>query len=214
MMPLERRSTPSLIAEAIREQIQAGDLPGGSALNQNELAERFGVSRIPVREALRQLESDGTIRYVPNQGAVVSAYTAAEIRERFEIRGELEPLALRLAIANHTPQALRALERELTAMRDESDPARWGKHHTAFHRLLYEGAGRPRLLAIIESLYISLARAMTPDLALAEMRVHDAEHRAVLDAVSRGDAEAATRALRDHLGGTLERTLAAGGAAG
>ncbi|MDB5093021.1 MAG: GntR family transcriptional regulator, partial [Candidatus Eremiobacteraeota bacterium] len=196
MMPIERRSTPSLIAEAIREQIHAGALPGGSALNQNELAERFGVSRIPVREALRQLETDGTIRYVPNQGAVVTAYTAAEIRERFEIRGELEPLALRLAIANVTPQALRGLERELSAMREESDPGRWGKHHTAFHRLLYEGARRPRLLAIIESLYISLARAMTTDLALAEMRAHDAEHRAILDAVARGEAEAATRALR------------------
>jgi DNA-binding GntR family transcriptional regulator len=212
-MPIERRSTPSLIADAIREQIHAGALPGGSALNQNELAERFGVSRIPVREALRQLETDGTIRYVPNQGAVVTAYTAAEIRERFEIRSELEPLALRLAIPHLTPEAMRALERELTAMRDESDPARWGKHHTAFHRLLYEGAGRPRLLAIIESLYISLARAMTPDLAHAEMRAHDAEHRTLLDAVSRGEAEAATRALRAHLGGTLERALAAGGSA-
>ena len=211
-MPIERRSTPSLIAEALREQIQAGALPGGSALNQNELAERFGVSRIPVREALRQLESDGTIRYVPNQGAVVTAYTAAEIRERFEIRGELEPLALRLAIANLTPQVLRALERELIAMRDETNPARWGKHHKAFHHLLYEGAGRPRLLAIIESLYISLAHAMTPDLGPAEMRAHDAEHRAILDAVSHGDVEAAARALRAHLGGTLERALADGDA--
>jgi DNA-binding GntR family transcriptional regulator len=209
-MPIERRSTPSLIAEAIRDEIQAGTLAGGAALNQNELAERFGVSRIPVREALRQLESSGVIRYVPNLGAVVTRYTEAEVRERFEIRRELEPLALRLAIPNLTPETLHALERELTAMRDESDLGRWGRHHIAFHHLLYEAAGRPRLTAIIESLYISLVTAMTADRARAQLPAHDAEHRAIIDACARGDVKAATRALREHLDESLERALGAG----
>ncbi|HYW54265.1 MAG TPA: GntR family transcriptional regulator [Dongiaceae bacterium] len=213
-MRISPKSTPTLIADALREDIHAGRLAAGTALNQNELADRFGVSRIPVREALRQLETDGTIRYVPSRGAVVSAYTPDEIEERFEIRAELEPLALRLAIPHLTPETLRAAERELTAMRDEPDPERWGKHHAAFHRLLYEAAHRPRLLAIVESLYLSVTSLIPPGSRREHMRAHDAEHRAILDACARGDADAAARALREHLRSTRERALAPQTAAG
>jgi DNA-binding GntR family transcriptional regulator len=207
-MRISPKSTPTLIADALRDDIQAGRLAAGTALNQNELADRFGVSRIPVREALRQLETDGTIRYVPSRGAVVSAYTPDEIEERFEIRAELEPLALRLAIPHLTPETLRAAERELTAMRDEDDVVRWGKHHAAFHRLLYEAAHRPRLLAIVESLYLSVTSLIAPESRRTVMRAHDAEHRAILDACARGDAEAAAHAMREHLRATRERALA------
>lgn len=207
-MRISPKSTPTLIADALRDDIQAGRLAAGTALNQNELADRFGVSRIPVREALRQLETDGTIRYVPSRGAVVSVYTPEEIEERFEIREELEQLALRRAIPHLTRETLRAAERELTAMRDEDDVVRWGKHHAAFHRLLYEAARRPRLVAIVESLYLSVTSLIAPESQRKVMRAHDAEHRAMLDACARGDAEGATRALREHLRATRERALA------
>ncbi|MBV8749164.1 MAG: GntR family transcriptional regulator [Candidatus Eremiobacteraeota bacterium] len=208
---IAQKSTPTLIADALRDDIQAGRLAAGTALHQTALAERFGVSRIPVREALRQLETEGAIRYVPSRGAIVTTYGADEIRERFEMRAELEPLALRLALPHLTPATLRAAERELDAMREETDPARWGKHHAAFHHLLYEPAKRPHLLAIIESLYISVAVSLTPATLPDHTRAHDAEHRALLDACAHGDADAAAAAMRAHLAGTLERTLAARG---
>ncbi|MBV9408502.1 MAG: FCD domain-containing protein, partial [Candidatus Eremiobacteraeota bacterium] len=110
-----------------------------------------------------------------------------------------------------TPATLRAAQRELDAMREETDPARWGKHHAAFHHLLYEPAKRPHLLAIIESLYISVAVSLTPATLPDHTRAHDAEHRALLDACAHGDADAAAAAMRAHLAGTLERTLAARG---
>jgi DNA-binding GntR family transcriptional regulator len=207
-MRLSHKSTPTLIAESLRDDIQSGRLAAGAALHQHELADRFGVSRIPVREALRQLETDGTIRYVPSRGAVVSEYTPDEVAERFEIRGQIEPLALRLAMPHLTPELVRAAERELIAMRDETDPARWGKHHRAFHHVLYEAARRPRLLAIIESLYMSVTTLLGPGTFAAAMRAHDAEHAAILDACRAGDAKAGERALRAHLRATQERALA------
>jgi DNA-binding GntR family transcriptional regulator len=206
-MRLERKGTPTLIAEALREDIQVGRLAAGLALNQNELAERFGVSRIPVREALRQLEADGTIRYVPSRGAVVAVYTPEELRERFEIRCELEPLALRLALPHLTEPVLRAVARELTAMRDENDIPRWGKHHAAFHRLLYAPAERPRLCAIIASLYLNVSSTLAPDAMRRHMRILDDEHDHILAACRNGELQRAVELLRAHVEGTRDRML-------
>ncbi len=201
------KGTPAMIAERIREEIAAGTLPPGSALNQVELAARFGVSRIPVREALRALEADGTVSYATNRGAVVAALNPCDVRERFEMRLVLEPLALEHAIPALTGDHLRRAKYELDAMRAEREPRTWGLHHGAFHRVLYEAAQRPKLAATIESLYLSVMRDVTPAAVREQMRMHDAEHRAIYAACRARDVAAATRALREHLERSCARAL-------
>jgi DNA-binding GntR family transcriptional regulator len=201
------RGTPGIIADRIREDISTGAIAGGTTLNQVQLAERFGVSRIPIREALRTLEADGLVRYVPNRGATVTSFTLDDVRERYEMRLALEPLALALAIPNLTDEHLRRAKFELDEMRAEAATAHWGKHHLAFHRALYQAANRPRLLDTIGSLYLNMAQTVGT-LTRAEARLHDAEHRAILTACKQGDAADAGRALKAHLARSLEHVLA------
>ena len=204
------RGTPAIIADRIREDIACGAIGGGTALNQVELAERFGVSRIPVREALRTLEADGLIRYVPNRGAIVVPFSEGDVRERYEMRLVLEPLALRLAIPSLTDGQLRRAKFELDEMRATTNAKDWGQHHGAFHRALYEAANRPRLSATIESLYLSVVQTIgTFERSVA--RACDAEHRAILAACKCGDAPAACSALEGHLEASLQRVLRATG---
>jgi DNA-binding GntR family transcriptional regulator len=201
------RGTPGIIADRIREDISTGAIAGGTTLNQVQLAERFGVSRIPIREALRALEADGLIRYVPNRGATVTSFTLDDVRERYEMRLALEPLALALAIPRLTDEHVRRAKYELDEMRAEATSKDWGKHHLAFHWALYQAADRPRLLATIGSLYLNMAQTVGT-LTREDARAHLAEHRAILAACKEGDAAAAVRALKGHLAESLERVLA------
>src|SRR5690242_5542098 len=108
------RSTPGLIADAIRAGILDGTIVAGQQLVQDDLAHAFGTSRIPVREALRQLESDGIVAYHPHRGASVALLTAHDVKEIYEMRAPLEKLALRLAVPNldrtHLTAAARAID--------------------------------------------------------------------------------------------------------
>ncbi len=98
-----RPSTSRVIAEALRTAIVEGTLQPGAPLRQDAIARHFSVSAIPVREALRQLESEGWVKVELNKGASVARLTPAEAREIYEIRSALESLAITLAIPNHTP---------------------------------------------------------------------------------------------------------------
>ena len=102
----QQRSTPDLIADALREAIVRGIFQEGQSLRQDEIATQFGVSRIPVREALRQLEAEGLVTLHLNRGAMVSALSPAEAQEIFEIRSALEVKAIQLAIPKLTPSDL------------------------------------------------------------------------------------------------------------
>src|SRR6188508_351651 len=111
ILPIQRQTIASMTIEALRERILRGDYPDGEPLRQDALADELGVSRIPVREALRQLEAEGLVTFNPHRGAVVSSMSLEEIMELFELRAEIECDLLRRAIPLATKEHIdRALE--------------------------------------------------------------------------------------------------------
>lgn len=197
---LGRQSSPELIAESLRQAIIVGQLGPGESLRQENLAQHFAVSRIPVREALRQLESEGWIVFERNRGARVSSLSAEEVREIYEIRASLEATALRLAAPRHTAQSLKRLDSILQVSHDERDHNRHVQHNREFHLGLYAPAQRPRLQAMIDALHSQGERYLRLKLDMpAYKQQSDDEHRQILDAVRAGEVEQAVRILEPHL---------------
>lgn len=159
------------IAEGLRQAILAGALSDGKVLRQADLAAQFGVSRVPIREALLKLEMDGLVETRPRRGTVVTSLDAEDFQEILEMRLALEPLALELAIPRLGTVELEAASRILdeaqagmtrsTTGQDEAKSefeTRWGDLNWAFHRTLYEAADRTRLLDTIQNLNLLFAR--------------------------------------------------------
>lgn len=203
--PLKRQTVAELALEALRERIVRGDYPEGSPLRQDALAAELGVSRIPVREALRQLEAEGLVTLSPHQGATVSVLSIDEIRELFELRALIESDLLRRATSRLTPaefvRAEAVLERFEAAFRG-GDVATWGALNWEFHSALLAPAGRPLTLGVAESLQNQSDRYMRLQLTLTcgQERATD-EHRAILDAIRGGETDRACALIAEHITG-------------
>src|SRR5262245_45176770 len=151
-------TTADSVATALRDALHQGRWSPGAPLRQEDLAAEFGVSRIPVREALNKLQAEGLVVVQPNRGAYVASLTAADVHEVFDLRVLLECDALRHAIPQHTPRTLRqlnALQAELDA---EHDPTLWLATDAAFHEVLYAPSGRSKTLQMIAALRASVTR--------------------------------------------------------
>lgn len=152
---LTHKTMAAATADELRRRILAGTFTAGMPLRQDALAAELGISRIPIREALVQLEAEGLVTILPHRGAVVSALSADEIAELFELRALIEPTLLRHS-APHLTTAdyaeLRAMLTEFSAELRAQHVARWGELNTRFHLLLYRHAGRGRMRAMAESL--------------------------------------------------------------
>jgi DNA-binding GntR family transcriptional regulator len=195
-----RQSWPQVIAESLRQAIIEGQLGPGESLRQENLAQHFCVSRIPVREALRQLESERWIIFHRNRGARVSSLSAQEVREIYEIRASLEVTALRLAAPHHSQQSLKKAGALLRASRGESDRSVYVQRNREFHLALYAPAGRARLLAMIDSLHSQGERYLRLKLDVPPYkRRSDDEHHQILEAVRSGEIERAVQILEPHL---------------
>jgi DNA-binding GntR family transcriptional regulator len=199
---LGRHTTAKVVAGRLREEIQHGTLAPGTRLRQNDVAQRFGVSTTPVREAFAQLQAEGLVRIDPHRGAVVFHPTVEDVLEFYEIREALESLAVAHAIPRLRKDVARELGSVIDRMRRTEDARRWLKLNDQFHLKLYGSADRPRLTALIDNLrdasapYIHMFVASRP----VSERSNE-EHQEILDACVRGDAEAAQQAIRDHLRG-------------
>ncbi|MYW93554.1 GntR family transcriptional regulator [Amycolatopsis rubida] len=189
------KSVGELVYTILREAILSGALAPGEKLRQEAIAETIGVSRIPVRSALMQLEAEGLVTVVPHRGAMVTMLSAAKVRETFAIRSLLESQAIKLAIKSLTPQRARQLA-ELADRLD--DPGRTGDFLTervAFYRLLYAADENPVLVDLIEQLRSSVGR----DLLGLRVRDHDHRHRGLVDLVVAKDLPGARRWIKSHL---------------
>lgn len=187
------------VAAALRADILSHRSKAGEVLRQERVAERFAVSRMPVREALRILEAEGFIDFVPKRGATVAAISVDELIDVIEMRVALEPLALRRAIPHLTNHELDKAE-ALQTHAEGAPLAEFGALNNAFHRLLYAPCQRPRLLRQIEILQDVCDRYMR--LAASHLDYMDRshrEHRAILSACYRRDAEAAAATLAQHI---------------
>jgi len=194
------RTTQDMVAGGLRGAILGGVLAGGDPLRQEELADRFGVSRIPVREALRQLEGEGLVEFYPHRGAVVTSLSYLEVQEITEIRVSIEPLALRRAAPLMTGDDLDRAEEILDRIDAERDlRSSWGELNWRFHEALFTPAGRPRLLSLIKAQHIAFERYIRFHLSLADYDKPQAEHRELLELCRRGELRQAEPLLVRHI---------------
>lgn len=205
-----RGSTPDTVREGLRRAIFAGDLVPGAQLRQDELAEQFGTSRIPVREALRQLEAEGLVKLQPNRGAVVSSLSLEEVLELLDIRIALECMALKFAIPNMVDSDLAAAAQILKDYDAAREPQRWGEFNWRFHEALYAPCGRKKLLAMIEANYGHVGRFTRLWVSLAAGKERpQSEHRELVKACRAGKVNAAVKLLEQHITHTKKSLMAA-----
>lgn len=193
------RTVGDMVYEVLHESIQQGVFAPGEHLRQDQLAEQLGVSRIPVRSALMQLEKEGLIKVHPYRGATVAELTAEEMRENYEIRAVLEGLALRKAAAAMTPKKLTALKRmarELNRVRDGEDFLRM---RMAFYHELYDGDHHPQLVALIEKLRTDAGRYWLQKRVDYVSRPGARDHGKTLEFLEANDVEGAVRWQQEHL---------------
>ncbi len=203
------------IATALAEEIVAARLKPGTALDEMQLAARFGVSRTPVREALRQLAPTGLVQVAPRRGAVVAVPDASQLGDMFVVMAELEAMAATLCAVAMTPAQRRGLERQhaaMAAMVREGDVAAYRPANVAFHHLLYAGAHNAYLAEIAAATRRRLAPFRAAQLEAPDrLRRSHEEHGAIITAILRGDAAGAAAALRRHIGVTEETWSAMAG---
>lgn len=195
------RTLQELVTDRIREAILRGWLKPGQRLDQAEIAERFQVSRMPVREALRTLEAEGLVKFYPHRGVEVCELSSEEIEEIYQIRSVLEAMAVQLAVPRFNEEADRRLSAILKEMEEVADdPLAWATLNNRFHQTLYAVSGRARLCGIIESLRNTVQPYVLRDISHPTRAHHAmAEHRAILEACRAGDANRAAELVVQHL---------------
>ena len=192
-----------MTVEALRERILRGDYPEGEPLRQDALAEELGVSRIPVREALRQLEAEGLVTFSPHRGAVVSVLSLDEIDELFDLRAEIECELLRRAIPKMSKEQLDRATDVLDEFQDAlaaGEATRWGPLNWHFHAALYAPANRNLTMGVLQKLHQHSDRYFRMQVLLAHggMKANE-EHRAIAAAVKKKDVKTATQLMRAHI---------------
>lgn len=199
------------VADALREAIVAGVYPPGSRLRQEEIAERFGASRVPVREALKTLESDGLITVVANTGAWVSRLTLAECEEVYQTRERVEPLLLRFSAPNLSPAELDRLAELAERMSATEDVEEFLRLDREFHWGTYAGAETLVLGDLVRRLWSTTQpyrRAYTLLIDAHSQRIVHDEHHMLVTALREGDTDTAERTIEGHIRRT--RRLLAG----
>lgn len=188
------------VAGILREAIADGSLKPGTALRQDELAARFGFSRMPIRDALRQLDAEGIVSIHPTRGAFVAKLDSAEIREIYAVRELLEVEALRMSCPALSDEKLDQAGVILDQIDGEPNVGRWGALNQDFHLTLFSACGNKRLLGLIEAQHNAADRYVRVLLSNLDYRDRSqSEHRMLLAACRGRDIEEAVGWLKMHL---------------
>jgi DNA-binding GntR family transcriptional regulator len=190
------------------EVLSAPAAQGGFFINEQEIADRVGVSRTPIREALLMLAAEELVQLVPNRGAYIAPLTGKDLRELIELRGTLERFAAEKALKAGTAPV--AEMRETLARQGElKDAKAFIELDTHFHTLLIQASDNAMLARTYETLWARQVRAgLVAMFGVADRRSAVlAEHQAILDALAAGDVDATLAAIDDHLGTTLRIQL-------
>lgn len=190
------------VYQALRKEIIEGDLPPGTRLATRALSQRFGLSDIPVREAVWMLARDGLVENTPYAGARVRQFTEREVAETYAVRGHLESLALKLGAGRLDGQQITAVERLLDQLQealDAGDFVAYGRLNRLFHGAILVGCPNSRLLELIDNLWDGQASfQMVFRLNPERARTAQAEHREIAAAVISGDGERAAELITTH----------------
>lgn len=192
-----------IVFETLREAIIQGRLKPGERLMEIQLAEEMGVSRTPVREAIRKLELEGFVVMVPRKGAYVAGISIKDIVDVFEVRAALEALAAGLAAERATPEELEDMERAVLQIYEVSNGQNLDslvERDTRFHELIYKASRNQRLVQIITLLKEHFQRFRTTSLALPGRGKHAVEeHKNIVEAISERNVELASALAREHI---------------
>ncbi len=195
-------ATSHRIAAALKEDILAGKFPPGVRLRQEDIAEQFGASRSPVREAFRMLEADGLVNLVAHTGAWIAQLSLAECEEMYQIRERIEPLLLRLSIPHLTKKKIDQLAELAEKMEKNKEVEVFLKLDREFHLLSYGGADTALLGEMVDRLWNTTQhyrRAYTRLLASDGFKSAHYEHHLLLSAMLKNDPEDAERVLFGHI---------------
>jgi DNA-binding GntR family transcriptional regulator len=198
---IERHQTlREKILETIREAILKGTLKPGERVSEPDLAERFGISRTPIREAFRQLESEGYLQVVPRKGAVVASLSERDIEEFYAIKIILEGFAAKMAAENLTVKDIERLEsinERLQKMADEGDVKKFFRVHNEFHEVFIKAAGNDKLYEMINQLVMKFKRLRLASLSQpGRMDGSVEEHRNMIQAFKNHDGDCADGVVR------------------
>ena len=206
-----RRQTAHVyVREKIRLAILNGQLPGGTRLVQSDIAKRLEVSTTPVREALRDLASEGLIRIDAHRGGVVSELDEGDLQEVYQIRQRLEPLALELAMPAMTDEVIDRAGELHEAMSEAPHSAAWVQLNRDFHMTIYEVADRPRLVSLVRSLQDASVMAVSAKLQrIPNVREFaNSEHGQLLEAIRRRDLDGAIEVILQHVTLSIKEQIA------
>lgn len=212
----ERRALVDKLAATLQARVLSGEIPTGARLRQEALAEEFGVSRTPVREALRKLQAGGIVDVQPHRGALVRTPSAREVRDAYEVRAELEGLAAQLASARfrdghleRLQEAIGRFETVLERRRTRSarelrarDIAGWDRANDEFHQTVQEASANDQLISALAHLHRSVPRDLSrlvlgESVSLLEQNVD--QHRAILAAIESRDGAKARQLMVEHV---------------
>jgi DNA-binding GntR family transcriptional regulator len=192
-----------VVCESLRDAIRKGILKPGERLMEIQLAEELGVSRTPVREAIRKLELEGYVIMMPRRGTYVANLSIRDVNEVFEIRTSLDSLAGGLAAERITDEELEALQCLLVKLNgyiEDDNMDKIVETDVKFHDILYQASRNSRLVGIISNLRDQLTRFRTASMSFpGRLNATLEEHRRLVEAIAQGDADEARAAAEDHM---------------
>lgn len=212
LSPPRRQSTVDYLAEQLRAGVMSGQLPPGAQLGEADLAQRFQVSRGPLREAMQRLVSEGILHAIVNRGVFVSELSLADVVDVYRTRSVIERGALEIVLADRREDAHRALAASLVAMRagaERGDGTAVSDADQEFHEALVESSGSPRLIRAMRTLLVE-TRMCLGELATTypDLRGQVREHEELREAIAAAPAPRAEELLVAHLDDAVERLVA------
>ncbi len=207
--PVVHKTRTQVVVEVLRERILSGDIEAGKPLRQSALASELNVSRIPIREALLQLEAEGLVKFEAHKGATAAGLSSEQVQELFELRALIEPDLLAKSIGNMTEEHLAQAQEILTQLEDAFHHSNasnvWSELNTKFHTSLYQAANRPNTMEVVQNLnsncdrYIRLHLLQKGGIPKAEQ-----QHRELIALCRSGETEAACSLLKEHIMGSAQ----------
>jgi Transcriptional regulators len=204
--PARTRTVHEYVLKSLRDAIIDGRLTGGTHLVQTDLATQFEVSITPVREALRDLATEGLVAFDPHRGALVRILDLDEVREVYELRMALEPLMVRRVIERITSEQLAHADELRHQMEQTESVSAWAELNRQFHNTLAESDKDSRLSNILNGLrdtsssYVAMSLAASPERIIEA----DVEHAQLIELFKRNDANGAVRLSVQHLQSTID----------
>ena len=195
---INHETLPQKIATILRDAIIQGKFKPGERLIQDELATLLGVSRMPIREAFKQLQAEGYVTLEPHKGAVVKSYSVQELDEIYLLRSKLEPLAVRVSLKSIDQQTIEQLEAYQKQMKATSSIHEYVELNIKFHSLLIKDCKLKKLNSIIQNLWTGLPQ-QTPHLLPNQIELSLQEHDRIVQSIKLGKMDEACAILENHI---------------